>query len=190
MKTVPMLLSSTIVGLTLVSAHANAKEPVYFKAPINFAGTGCPAGSASLVQGKRTKTLKIEFNQFDAGKNANSNKQRASCNFAIPVHVTKGYQVSVLSADWHSYAKGQATFKRKYFFAGEPNVPAKTSRIDTKQGKKFAFKDSRIHQSMNFSACGEDKILRINSSVLTDDKHSYIKLKNAVKFQLQWKRCT
>lgn len=190
MKTVSMLLSSTVFGLTLVSANANAKAPVYFKTPINFAGTGCPSGSASLVKGKNTSTLNIKFDQFEAGKDAAHDKSRASCSFAVPVHVAEGYQVSVLSADWQGYAKGQAEFKRKYFFAGNPNVPTKTSHIDTEQGKKFSFKDSRLHQSMNFSACGEDKILRINSSVRAADKHSSIKLKSAVKFQVQWKRCS
>lgn len=188
MKTVSILLSSVILGLT-VSSQANAKEPVYFKSPINFAGTGCPSGSASTVTGKNTKLLSINFKQFDAGKNAQSGERRAACNFAIPVHVTNGYQVSVLTADWRGYAKGEAAFKRKYFFAGEPNVPTKTNQLDSKTGKHFLLQDSRIHQAMNFSACGEDKILRINSSVKANDKSSYIELKNAVKFQLMWRRC-
>ncbi|MGV6808890.1 MAG: DUF4360 domain-containing protein [bacterium] len=188
MKTVPILLSSVILGLT-VSSHANAKEPVYFKSPINFAGSGCPSGSASVVNGKNTKLLSINFKQYEAGKNAAGGERRAACNFAVPVHVANGYQVAVLTADWRGYTEGRTEFTRKYFFAGEPNVPSKVSRIDGKAGQSFLFKDNSIHQSMNFSACGEDKILRINSSIKAKSNSSYIKLKNAVKFKLVWRRC-
>ncbi|MGV6808891.1 MAG: DUF4360 domain-containing protein [bacterium] len=193
MKAVSMVLSSAVLGLTMLSGNASANDPVYFKAPINFAGTGCPAGSVA-VTGEFTDTLSILYDQFDAGKDSTSGKRRAACSFAVPVHVPQGYQVSVLTADWQGYAEGRAELKRKYFFAGEPHVPTQTNRINSHNGKDFLYRDARIHESLSFSKCGEDKILRINSSVKAKGGSSYIAvdtadLKNTVQFQLQWKRC-
>ncbi|MGV6808889.1 MAG: DUF4360 domain-containing protein [bacterium] len=178
---------------TNTNSSANANDPVYFKAPINFAGTGCPAGSIA-VTGENTDTLSILFDKFDAGKESASGKRRAACSFAVPVHVPQGYQVSVLTADWQGYAEGKAELKRKYFFAGEPNVPTQINRINSPAGDDFLFQDGRIHESLSISACGEDKVLRINSSIIAKGSQSYAAidtadLKNTVQFQLQWQRC-
>lgn len=175
------------------STNANKNDPVYFKAPINFAGTGCPAGSIA-VTGENTDTLSILFDKYDAGKDSESGKRRAACSFAVPVHVPQGYQVSVLTADWQGYAEGKAELRRKYFFAGEPNVPTQVNRINSPSGDDFLFQDGRIHESLSVSACGEDKVLRINSSIKAQGNQSYAAidtadLKNTVQFQLQWKRC-
>lgn len=175
------------------STSTNANDPVYFKAPINFAGTGCPAGSIA-VTGENTDTLSILFDKYDAGKESASGKRRSACSFAVPVHVPQGYQVSVLTADWQGYAEGKAELKRKYFFAGEPNVPTQVNRINSPAGEDFLFQDGRIHESLSVSACGEDKVLRINSSIIAKGSQSYAAvdtadLKNTVQFQVQWQRC-
>ena len=101
MKFVASIAATALLGLSMVS-NASA-SPVYFKSPLGFAGTGCPAGSIS-VNGENTDTLSILFDAYDAGSDAASGQgRRASCSFAVPIQVPPGYQVSTLTADWQGF---------------------------------------------------------------------------------------
>lgn len=192
MKMLSPFVASLVLGLT-VSATANAADSVYFKSPINFAGTGCKADSVA-VTGENSTTLSILFDAYDAGKTSASGLRRTSCNFAVPVHVPQGYQVSVLKADWQGFAEGKTELRRKYFFAGHPNQPWSVSNFNDSNGINYLKTDGRIHRSLSFSKCGKDKILRINSSIRAKGKNSYIAvdtadLSNKVIFRVQWRRC-
>lgn len=194
MKILSPLVASLFLGLTVsASTTANATDSVYFKSPVNFAGTGCKAGSIAIT-GENSSTLSILFEAYDAGKTSVSGLRRAACNFSVPVHVPQGYQVSVLKADWQGFAEGKTELRRKYFFAGHPNQPWEVNNFNASNGINYLKTDGRIHRSLSFSQCGVDKTLRINSSIRAKGKNSYIAvdtadLSNKVVFQLQWKRC-
>ena len=194
MKIVSTVIASTVLGFALASTASATTDPVYFKAPLNFAGTGCPANSVA-VTGENTDTLSILFDSYDAGKDSSSGKRRAACNFAVPVHVPQGYQVSVMSADWQGFAEGKTELRRKYFFAGNPNRPWEVSKFNDPNGINFLERDQRLHRSLSFSECGKDKMIRINSSIRAKRSNAYIAvdtldLQNTVKFHLQWRACS
>ncbi len=193
MKVLSTMVATTVLGLALGSGAASANDPVYFEYPLNFAGTGCPAGSAN-VTGEGSNTLSILFDSYDAGKDSTTGKKRVACSFAVPVHVPQGYQVSVLTADWQGFVEGKGELRRKYFFAGQPNVPWEVNSYNKPAGYDFTETDARLHSSLSFSACGADKVIRINSSIRAKGSNSYmavdtLDLKNKVIFHLQWKTC-
>jgi hypothetical protein len=193
MKVLSTIVATTVLGLALGSGAASANDPVYFKSPLKFAGTGCPAGSAS-VTGEGSDTLSILFDSYDAGKDSTTGKKRVACSFAVPIHVPQGMQVSVLTADWQGFIEGKGELRRKYFFAGNPNVPWEVDTYNKPAGYNFTETDGRLHSSLSFSACGADKIIRINSSIRAKGANSYmavdtLDLKNKVIFHLQWKTC-
>jgi hypothetical protein len=193
MKILSTMVATTVLGLALGSGAASANDPVYFKYPLSFAGTGCPAGSAS-VTGEGSDTLSILFDSYDAGKDSTTGKKRVACSFAVPIHVPQGVQVSVLTADWQGFVEGKGELRRKYFFAGNPNRPWEVNTYNKPAGYNFTETDGRLHGSLSFSECGEDKIIRINSSIRTKGANSYmavdtLDLKNKVIFHLQWKTC-
>ncbi len=196
MKILSSLLASATFGLILVSsatAETIDKNKVYFKAPINFAGTGCSSGTIS-VAGADTNTLSILFDSYDAGKDSSSKRKRVSCNFAVPVHVPEGYQISVMTADWQGFAQGKTSLHRKYFFAGQPHSPWKITRFNAPDGIDFLETDRKMHKSLSSSKCGEDRMIRINSAIRALKPNSYIAvdtldLANKVEFQLQWQKC-
>lgn len=194
MKFLTAIATAAVLGLSM-SAPAQASGGVYFKAPVGFAGTGCPAGSIPPPSGVGTDTLSILFTEYDAGKDSYSGQsRRASCNFAVPVHVPQGYQVSTMTADWQGYAEGQGQLKRKYFFAGQPNVPWLTSHFNSPHGTDFLRTDNLAHSTLTWSACGRDVNLRINSNIRTSGRHSMmavdtLDLQNKVVFKVQWRRC-
>ncbi len=192
MKFLTAITTAAVLGLSM-SAPAQASEGVYFKAPIGFAGTGCPAGSVS-VNGANTDTMSILFDQYDAGLDSESGRKRVSCNFAVPVHVPQGYQVSTMTADWEGFAQGRTQLKRKYFFAGQPNVPWLVSNFNSRNGTDYRKRDNLVHNTMTWSECGRDVNLRINSNIRAKTRNSYmaidtLDLQNKVEFKVQWRRC-
>lgn len=185
MKGLKVALAAAAVALLASQADAQ----VVFKAPMEFAGTGCKPGSYTFT-GDGTDTLTVMFSAYDAGNpvsQAASGMQRTSCNFAVPVRVPAGYQVSTMTSDWRGYAKGSNQLRREYFFAGQRG-PAKT----TSPTGNFVERDDLAHAT--FSRCGEDVMLRINSSVNSLGRNSYIAvdtvdLQNKVVFQMKWRPC-
>lgn len=185
MKALKVALASA--ALALFASQADAQ--VIFKAPMEFAGTGCKPGSYTFA-GDGTDTLTVMFSAYDAGNPASqaaSGMQRTSCNFAVPVQVPAGYQVSTMTSDWRGFAKGSTQLRREYFFAGQRG-PAKT----TKPSGNFVERDDLAHAT--FSKCGGDVMLRINSSTNATGPNSYIAvdtvdLQNKVVFQVKWRSC-
>ncbi|MGB0845783.1 MAG: DUF4360 domain-containing protein [Thiolinea sp.] len=191
MKILTAIATTALLSMSMAST-ASASS-VFFKSPINFAGTGCPAGSIA-VSGANTDTLSILFDGYDAGKDSVSGVRRAACSFAVPVHVPQGYQVSVMTADWQGYAEGKVQLKRKYFFAGQPNTPWLTSNINSSNGTDFLKRDNMQHRTLTWAGCGRSVNLRINSNLRAKTRNSYaaidtLDLKNKVKFHLKWRRC-
>ncbi|MEZ5537375.1 MAG: DUF4360 domain-containing protein [Thiolinea sp.] len=193
MKLTASLFSVALLGLSM-AAPASA-SPVFFKSPIGFAGTGCPAGSIS-VTGENTDTLSVLFDSYDAGSDAASGQgRRASCSFAVPIQVPQGYQVSTLTADWQGFAQGSAQLKRKYFFAGQPDAPWLTDYFNSRSGTDYLKRDTLVHSTTTWSECGRSVNLRINSNILSGGSGSYIAvdtvdLKNKVQFRMQWRKCS
>lgn len=185
-----------LVGM-LAASTANAAPPVYFKAPVQFRGTGCPNGGSVDVVGANTDTMTVLFGRYDAGKNSISRLNRAACSFAVPVHVPKGWQVSVMTADWMGFVQGRGQLSRRYFFAGSPlSGVNKTDSFNSRVGEDFVKRDGLLHTSYT-SGCspqGRDLNMRVNSSVRAITPASYmavdtLDLKNKVVFQLKWAPC-
>ncbi len=192
MKTLTALTSAAILGLSMTATAV--ASPVYFKSPISFAGTGCPAGSVS-VTGENSPVMSILFDQYDAGSDAASGqRRRASCSFAVPIHVPQGWQVSTMTADWQVFTEGRGQLKRKYFFAGEPFVPWLVSNFNSPNGHTTTQRDNLIHSTSTWSKCGRDVNLRISSEIRPKGRNSYIAadsvdLQNKLEFHLQWRQC-
>lgn len=191
MKALRITLASAL--LAFAATQAIAAETPFFKAPMEVNGTGCSPADIT-VTGENSSTMTIMFSKYDAAKpltKAVSKLERSSCNFAVPVHVPAGFQVSVLTADWMGYAEGSVELFRRYFFAGTP-LAGKT----TKPTGNFVERDEKLYGTLTQSPCGRDVQLRINSSVTAKSNPSYIALdtidlqtKPMVIFKLNWQQC-
>lgn len=193
MRNLKISLMSALLVL-VASQAAQAADPVFFKAPIQFNGTGCNPYNISVV-GENTSSLTVLFGGYDAGKNAVSGLARSSCNFAVPVHVPRGWQLSVLTADWQGFAQGRAKFTRSYGTSLNPRLvlpPPKT--ISSAGGTDWSAKDGLMHSTMASGCQGGDFNLRINSGLQAIGSNSYaavdtVDLNNKVVFHLKWLPC-
>ncbi len=177
----------------VASQAANAADPVYFKAPLQFIGTGCDAGSV-IVAGENTASMSVLFSRFDAGTNSVSGLPRSSCNFVVPVHVPPDFQLSVLTTDWQGFIKGQGKFTRSYGTSQNSNaIPPQIKPLNAPGGAPWQANDGLLHATV--SGCGGgDWNLRINSGIQADGNNSYAAvdtadLNNQVIFRLRWTPC-
>ncbi|MCK5897329.1 MAG: DUF4360 domain-containing protein [Cocleimonas sp.] len=189
MKTLKSIVAITFLALTASQASmaTPSKNTVHFKAPAT-AGNGCPGNSTSHAITPDGTTLSILFDKYVAEP---GNK---SCNIAIPVHVPNGFQVSTLKADFRGFVEGRAELRRSYFFAGQSG-PSKRNKLSSRGGKDYLLRDNLLLISNNWSKCGEDVNLRINSRIRTKNKRSFVSvdsldLKTGMIFKIQYRRCS
>jgi hypothetical protein len=194
-KPISSVVLATATALVFNHTCAAEEQP-YFKAPMDVIGTGCPQKSFT-VAGEGSNTLTILFQQYDAADpsiNAVSGLKQSSCNFAVPVHVPAGFQVSTLTADWRGYAEGATALYREYFLAGQTESQiTKTTTFNETNGINYTELDSL--DPSYYTACqtqARDVILRINSRVQTEGSDSYIivdTIDKALVFTLKWQAC-
>ncbi|MCI5227591.1 MAG: DUF4360 domain-containing protein [Candidatus Electrothrix sp. AX2] len=190
------ITSIALIGTLIASITTSvvaAQDAVHFNEPIDFAGTGCPADSlTATVNGT---TLSIFFEDYFV----ESELKRISCDFAVPVHVPAGWQVSLITADWRGEAIGEAELHREYFFAGQTDgINILTSFNDDyymKHDKNYVERDS-LEPSVYTACQSEDRdvVLRINSSIRTINDTSSIHMDtidmdNKVVFKLNSRTC-
>ncbi len=170
--------SSEIINSNL-NERPNKKG--YFKTPLNLAGTGCPIGTSAVKQ--ETDGFQVTFNDYSAGNKGA--KRRTSCSLAAPMTIPKGYQITSISANWQGMSQGKVEFRYKYFVAGDPHSNWNIARFNHGTKTKFSEKKSVAYTSN----CGEDKILRIASSLRSKQAGAYISIQNLTNFKVTVKPC-
>lgn len=193
-------LSAMLVTLAL-SASAFADD-IYLGEP-GYAGTGCPAGSASVTLSPDSKQLSILFDQYllEAGGITGRRNDRKSCNIAIPVHVPQGFSVSIFAIDYRGYnlipQGGQSRFQVEYFFAGQRG-PSAQRIFSGPTDSDFTFTNNLQATALVWSACGADVNLRVNSSMTLQTNNrgdqamssvDSMDISSGIVYHLQWKRC-
>jgi len=199
MKT--LMISTAAVALVAAAGSAQAQSGVALGEPA-YGGTGCPAGSVSAALSPDNTSLSLLFDQYvvEAGQSVGRNFDRKSCNIAIPVHVPNGYSVSVLEIDYRGYnmlpRRATSQFNVEYFFAGRRG-PMFTRTFNGAMDSDFLLNNTLVASAVTWSACGEDVILRTNSSmrVMTSGGQDAIAtvdsqdVNAALVYHLQWRRC-
>lgn len=197
-------LGLLIAGLSLLSGSLFA-DSFYVGEP-GYAGSGCPAGSASVTLSPDQKTLSVLFDTFiaEAGGATLAPMKRAACSISIPVHVPKGFTVTVHKVDWRGYIMtprgGSVNVRADYFIAGSKGpvfnqtVGSRVSAIS----KDYLFENDLIGLFLTNKCDGIDTNIRINASVRAnsnarlDEVYGSIDsmdMENGVIFHLEPRRC-
>lgn len=165
----------------------------FFNSPINWAGTGCKAGSVS-ISGSNTASLSILFDNYDAGKNSKTGLTRSACSFSIPIKIPSGYKITHLTADWEGYVEGKGEISRKYFLSGQAHTAWLKNIYYKPEGDNFMIRD-KINQAALSSSCnGGIFNLRVDSQlkIIGDESYAAIDstdLHNKVQLSLQFRAC-
>ena len=198
MKILAALASLVLAAGFATLAHADdiaLGQPAY-------GGTGCPGGSVGATLSPDAKSLSILFDSYSAEAGGDTGKtfDRKSCNIAIPVHVPQGLSISVLAIDYRGYnnvpAGGNTNFNVEYIFAGARG-PVFNKTFNGPLDSDYTIHNDLTAQSMVWSACGADVILRTNSGIRVTTKQNKQALATvdsedvnaAIIYQLQWRKC-
>jgi hypothetical protein len=168
----------------------------------NANGNGCPPGSTTASLTDDGKSLSILFSEFivEAGGTTNKSFDRRVCNVSIPVHVPQGLSVSILGIDYRGYnnipAGANSQFNVEYFFAGIRG-PVFQKTFTGVVDDEYLIHNELTAQSLVWSKCGADVILRTNPSIRVTTKQNKQALATldsedvsaAVVYSLQWKKC-
>lgn len=169
----------------------------------SFGGNGCPAGTASATVTDDGKAVSILFDQYivEAGRPTNRRIDRKSCNVAVPVRVPQGYSVSVFKVDYRGFNSiprgAQSQFNAEYFFAGAQG-PRYTKTFSGPIEDEYLITNNLVAQALVWSPCGQDVILRANSSMRVtantrmDQTLATVDsadVQAGLIYHLQWRRC-
>lgn len=197
-----VLLLAAAISTVVMSSQVFAQDGVRLGTP-GYAGTGCPAGSASAVLSPDAKELSILFSNFVAEAGGITGKQidRKNCSIAVPVFVPQGFSVSVLSIDYRGFnalpAGGSSTMQAEYFFAGQRGPIFRKSFVGP-VNDDYTFTNNLIASALVWSACGAQVTLRANTSasVITNRsmEDAMVTVDSAdvsatMLYHLQWRRC-
>lgn len=186
----------------LVSAVTASADDISLGDPI-YGGTGCPDGTASATLSPDAKSLTILFDQYvaEAGGSTGKTLDRKSCNVAIPVHIPQGFSVSIIAVDFRGFnsipSGAMSEINAEYFFAGMKG-PRFTRRFFGPLQDEYLFNNTLQATAVVWSPCGEDVILRTNSSMLARTNMSKqqtmatvdsMDVDSGIIYQLQWRSC-
>ena len=170
-------LTLIIISLFLVGCGSGDSPEVTINS-VSHNGTGCPAGSSSIILTPDKKTVSVLFDgEYEAVAGAGSgedvesdvSEDRVACSIAISLHIPSGYQAFLIGAGYRGELSlpvdGEAEFSREYFFAGSSGEVVKESWEGELENEEIKFFDELFADSNIYAACGEDVILRANSSL-------------------------
>lgn len=162
---------------SLLVAGCNGSDPIPFsEISINsttFSGEGCSGNSDDytvISPDKKTVSILLDDYRAEAGFDTEGNTSRVACNIAISLDIPMGYRVMLLDADYRGFIQlsdqgSFAEFKREYFFA-DGSSPVLTDHWDgVLENKDFFLPDELEEYGGRLSNCGEDVILRANTSL-------------------------
>lgn len=137
-----------------------------------YGGSGCPAGSASVTLSPDNSAISILFDQYVVEAGGAKSFDRKNCNIAIPVHVPSGYSVAVLAIDYRGFvqlpAGGRANLSVNYFLPGQGRGVNSSRSFFGASTQDYTTSDRLNLESLVWSGCGADTILRANTSMVVN----------------------
>ena len=102
MKALVVLGSLLAAQMTLA---ANGLLPGIRLGMPDYGGTGCPAGTASVVLSPSEDQISILFDSFvaEAGGATRRTVDRKACDLGIPITIPQGYSVAVVQTDFRGF---------------------------------------------------------------------------------------
>jgi len=159
-----------------IAASGGLSEVSISKA--THSGAGCPANTGDVTISDDKKTLSILFDEYQAeaglgtgpAGGAALTTSRVTCNLSVSLKIPAGYRAFLIGADFRGAVSlpedAIAEFNREYFFASESSPMLTATWSGEVENDSIEISDdlyANVHN--NHSRCGEDVILRSNTSL-------------------------
>jgi hypothetical protein len=143
---------------------------------IDYAGTGCPAGSVSGNIALDAKAFTLLFDNFvaDAGPHIPLTEARKNCQLNIQLHVPQGWSYAIATVDYRGYMlldpSVTATQRSTYYYAGSLQQASAQSTWAGPQDQDYVVRDTLGLASLVWSPCGAQRNLNINAEVRVNNR--------------------
>ena len=201
------------VASPIADAQTNPPQPdhppwdqVYIKS-VNYAGTGCPAGSVAGTLASDGSFINVAFDKYTAqikGTTSNPGDTRKNCQLTFVLQYPPGWSVTVFDASYYGYVKLDkkvtATQQSTYRWGGQSPTASFYSTWTGAVDKDYTFTDSLVTAAYVWSSCkGVPGSLIVNTSIKVENSKNPngngLITTDAIegvvthKYGCQWKRC-
>jgi hypothetical protein len=190
-----------LLSIFALTASVAMADDVRLGSP-EYGGTGCPAGSASVALSPDSKAISILFDQYVVEAGGAKAFDRKNCNIAIPVHVPQGYSVAVMAIDYRGFvglpSGARASLNVNYFLAGQGRGINTSKSFMGSLSSNYVKSDQLGIESIVWSGCGADTILRANTSMLVQSNQrreqamatvDSADIEAGLIYHIQWRSC-
>jgi hypothetical protein len=146
-------------------------EPPVFKfGTPTFLGSGCPKDTVAIIPSTDGQSVSVLYSQYSAATTTDAQRDRKSCNLAVPVDVTAGVSVGIFRVDYRGNVyvpktnDSFAQFDAEYYFAGERG-PVVTKKFTPGSSKDLFISNEIAVAAIVWSPCGASTIFRVNSAI-------------------------
>jgi len=149
---------------------------------INYAGSGCPAGSVAGTIDPNGQWLNVAFDKYSAevwppttgAKGSTLGDGRKNCQITFQLQYPQGWSLTIFDTTYFGYIKldSKVTAKQQstYRWGGESKTATFYSSWVGKKDENYSFTDSLEQNEWVWSSCkGSTGTLVINTSISTDN---------------------
>lgn len=187
-----------LAGLGSTAASAQDAPPHVGLTSVQFAGPGCPSGTASLTLAQDGRSFDIHNAMWAAAgpgqPQANASKH---CVALISLDIPSGWSYAVTSAEGSGYALLDpgvyGRISTRVRFAGMPSTGGEVRVAGPTSGFATVDLSTRI-DAPAWSRCGGQQLLMITTTAVVDNisnrsRSGVILVGPAMSYELAWRRC-
>ena len=185
-----LALATVLIALAIGAASAQTTAPAITFGDAGYGGSGCPDGTAMVIKSPDGQSASLVFTEYAVGDNGRA-VDRKTCAIAIPITVPAGTSVAIQSLAVRGHADLPAdvdgTLTVEAFFAGTTGPSQETPLSGDKD---FVALTHPAEADLQWSACGADTNLRVNTSLRTrGDKDAKAQVRAINLYRLASKSC-
>lgn len=208
MKSLKKIIATGFAAAAVLTASASAfgaNGPSYARVRrINFAGTGCPAGSVAGVFASDLTAFRMYLDDFvaETGPGVPLSAKRKNCQISVDFDFPAGWSFALGSVEYRGYvgldAGVTASQTSTYYFQGSAAQARLSTSLRGPLSANYKIKDTLAIEGLVWSPCGLSRALNINSQVRVDSAGASrsgvialdrIDARIAHVYGVQWRRC-
>jgi len=199
------MIGSTFAVLSAASS-AFAYGPDYVRVrSINFAGSGCPAGSVATNVSPDRQAFTLLFDNYiaEVGYGVSARERRKNCVVNVDLDFPAGWTYTLFTVDYRGYVDLEhgllGTQQTSYYFQGSSSTARLASNIRGPVARDYQIRDNLAVSSQVWSPCGARRSLNMNTEVRIDNSRNRhgqgIMTLDSIDGQLKhiygiaWRRC-
>lgn len=207
MNAFPTLALAFGMMLTIVAAapFAAADTPSFVRLrSINYAGSGCPAGSISANVSPDSRALSLTMDEFvaEVGPGVPLSAGRRNCQLSIDLSYPSGWSYAVLRTQRRGYVNLEpgvtATQTSSFYFQGQSRSARLSTSFTGPTSRDYIIADTLDSSAQVWSPCSSSRALNVNIQTMLRatmrNARGIITLEAPIdgtlgSLALQWRRC-